>query len=240
MSSSPHNVRLQFAVAAILAFTIAEAPAQMETSRFGLVYGRSNVYVGRARWTDAATRAHSAAVSWRMGILQVHASSDTRAAVVRGWVQELAWYTPGQRPAFSILIEHRGRLYHLDASDSAAAVDSLSAVMRDPSSAAKRARLIVDSTLSVGRTFGGDPDRGQRNDGWYAWQVDSKAKFSRREQWSKMVTEPIRWRIGYRTLPDEQTIEFIAGVGISRFEYVHHGTTATVDVHLSTVTSRAR
>jgi ribonuclease I len=74
----------------------------------------------------------------------------------------------------------------------------------------------------------------------YAWQIDSKATFSRRLQWSTLAAEPTRWRLAYRALPDEQTIDFIPGVGISRFEYVHHGTTATIDVHLSTVTSRPR
>jgi hypothetical protein len=233
-------VRLQFA-AVLFALAIGEARAQMETSRFGLVYGRSSVYVGTARWTGDGKRVHSTSVVWPMDILQVRASSDTRGALVRGWIQELAWYTPGQRPAFSVLFEHRGHLYHLTASDSAAAVDSLTVLMRDPASAATHAGLIVDSSLVIGRIFGGDPDRGQRNDALYAWQVDSKEAFteafSRRAQWSALVAEPTRWRIAYRTLPDEQVIDFIPGVGISGFVYVHHGTTATVDVHLSTVTS---
>jgi hypothetical protein len=99
-----------------------------------------------------------------------------------------------------------------------------------------RGELIVDSSLVVGQTFGRDVDRG-RTDGFYAGDVDSHAAAPRRLQWSPLPIELTRWRIAYRTLVDEQVIDFVPGVGVSRFTCVHHGTVAAVDVHLSTVTT---
>ena len=171
-----------------------------------------------------------------MAIVQARSSHDVRGAVVRGWIQELAWYTPGQRPDFSVLLEYRSRLYYVAAQDSVAAIDSLAAVLRNGAAAARRGQLIVDSSLAIGQTFGGDAGDGRRTDGLYAWNVDSQSAAPRHLQWSSLATEPTRWRIAYRTLPDEQEIDLVPGVGVSRFIFVHHGTVAAVDVHLATVT----
>jgi hypothetical protein len=229
-------MRFRAGIIALLVLPSPYAPAQIESSRFGLVAGRTYSYVGIAQWTDTAERARTAPLRWRMDIVQARSWHDVRGAVVRGWIQELAWYTPGQRPDFSVLFEYRGRLYHIAAQDSVAAIDSLAAAIRDGVSAARRGELIVDSSLVVGETFGSDVDRG-RTDGFYAWDVDSQAAAPRRLRWSPLAIEPTRWRIVYRTLADEQVIDFVPGVGVSRFTYVHHGTVAAVDVHLSTVTT---
>src|SRR5947207_12253483 len=94
--------RLAFA---LLVAAVANSRAQDAPSRFGLVAGRVYSYSGTARWTDSAQRVHSSPVRWSMDVLQVHASDNVRAALVRGWIQDLAWYSPGQRKQLSVLLE---------------------------------------------------------------------------------------------------------------------------------------
>jgi len=228
---------MRFAVALLIS-AVANSGAQDAHSRFGLVAGRVYSYSGTARWTDSTQRVHSSPVRWHMDVLRVHASSNARAALVRGWIQDLAWYSPGQRQQFTVLLEIRGTLYQLAVGDSAAAIDTLIDAVRDASAAARRSQLVIDSVLVVGRLYGQDVDRGDRNDDMYAWLVESKARLSTRAGWTSLATDPTQWRLVYRTLPDDQLLDFVPGVGITRFVYTHHGTVANTDVHLSTVTSR--
>lgn len=223
---------------AILVAAVAHSQAQDTPSRFGLVAGRVYSYSGTARWTDSAQRVHSSPVRWSMDVLQIRASGDARAALVRGWIQDLAWYSPGQRKEFSVLLEIHGALYQLAVSDSAAAIDTLLDAVRNASVAAKSSRLVIDSALVAGRLYGKDADRGDRNDDMYAWLVESRARLSGRPGWLPLATDPTRWRLVYRTLPDDQRLDFVPGVGITRFVYTHHGTVANTDVLLSTVSSR--
>lgn len=238
-SSAPNRVRLRFA-AALLACALANAPAQDASSRFGLVAGRVYTYVGTIQWTDTAARAHSSPLHWRMEILQVRASHDVRGALVRGWIQELAWSKPGQQPAFSVLLEYGGGLYQLPTRDSAAAIDTLIDAVRDAPLAIEHFRIIIDSSLVIGHVFGGDPDRGRRDDALYAWLIESKTTISSRPQWLSLASAPARWRLVSRTVPDHELLDFVPGVGITRYVYAHHGTVANTDIRLSTVTSRHR
>jgi hypothetical protein len=172
-----------------------------------------------------------------MDVLQVRSLRDARVALVRGWVQDLAWYRPGQRAAFSVLLEYRGALYQLSIRDSLAAIDTLVAAVRDATPATRRFRLVIDSGLVVGRAFGQDRDNGDGRDGLYAWLVESETAIADRPPWLPLATEPTRWRLAYRTAPDHQLLDFVPGVGIARYVYAHHGTAASIDVRLSTVTS---
>jgi hypothetical protein len=226
--------------AALLALDCTSAQAQVALSRFGLVTGRVLTYVGTAQWTDTAQRVHSAPVQWRTKVVQVRSSRDARAALVRGWVQDLAWYTPGQRAALSVLLEYRGALYQLPIRDSLTAVDTLLAAVRDTTPGTRRFRLVIDSGLVVGRAFGHDRDNRDGRDGLYAWLVESETAVADRPLWLPLATEPTRWRLAYRTAPDHQLLDFVPGVGIARYVYAHHGTAASIDVHLSTVTSPRR
>jgi len=40
------------------------------------------------------------------------------------------------------------------------------------------------------------------------------------------------FRLTLRTLPDDTVIDFIPGVGMTRYQYRHHGTVAEADLHL--------
>jgi len=43
------------------------------------------------------------------------------------------------------------------------------------------------------------------------------------------------WLLTYRTNPDHQLITFVPGVGITRYQYEHHGTVARVDAELTSL-----
>ena len=65
-------------------------------------------------------------------------------------------------------------------------------------------------------------------DGWW---IESVAPVKLDLAGMTRATRP-SYVLSYATLPDEERITLVPGVGITSFAYLHHGTTAEADVHL--------
>jgi hypothetical protein len=86
--------------------------------------------------------------------------------------------------------------------------------------------------LHAGSDFGRDAETATRDDHWYCWHVEKVE--------SRPVRLPGSWpsdsrdvvTLSYRTLPDHQLVEFVEGVGIIRYDAVHHGTEGEVRLKL--------
>jgi hypothetical protein len=197
--------------------------------------GRTWEYRGSARWTGPDQRVDSAPIRWTMRILAVRDGSDRRAALVRGWIQELAWYEPDRTPGYSVLVARGNRLYHIDAADSAGAFQALQRAVAPGATPPEGSELIVDSALAVGRLYGQIQGRGDRADTFYAWYVESREPIHPPEAWSAASPTALQWRLVYRTMPDHQVLDLVPGVGVTHYTYGHHGTVADADVRLVSV-----
>jgi hypothetical protein len=105
---------------AALAAVLPPARAQ-QRSWLPIEPGLTWTYRGRVRWTGSDQRVHGDSITWRMKIVAVRTGPNVRAALVRGWVQDLAWHEPSKKPVYSALIERGGQLFHVAAQDSASA-----------------------------------------------------------------------------------------------------------------------
>jgi len=155
--------------------------------------------------------------------------------LVRGWIQELAWYQPGQTPGYSILLARGHRLYHVSASDSASALLTLQRAIEPGAPPPQGWELIVDSALAVGHLYGQLAERGDRPDTFYAWYVESGEAIRPPSGWLVASPTVLQWRLVYRTAPDHQVLDIVAGLGITHYRYGHHGTVAESDVELISV-----
>jgi len=84
-------------------------------------------------------------------------------------------------------------------------------------------------TLAKDKCWGGDVER---EDGRYCWRVEKEQTAKRRIKGLAEHHPFTVYSIAYRTNPDHQILDIAPGLGITRFIYVHHGTVATVDIHL--------
>ncbi len=67
-------------------------------------------------WTESGSgKVKSAQVRWVSEVVDLVESSSGRAAVVRGFPDELAWYEPGQSPGFCVLLSASNRVCRLRA-----------------------------------------------------------------------------------------------------------------------------
>lgn len=52
-------------------------------------------------------------------------------------------------------------------------------------------------------------------------------------RWSGGKSASKGWELVYRSAPDHAIVRIVPGVGITSYVYEHHGTVASVDVHLA-------
>jgi hypothetical protein len=147
------------------------------------------------------------------------------ALLVRGFVSELAWSTAGTLPRLSILACLSHRLLHLEFSTDSSARYALD---HFADSLLVRAKVILQEPLRHGAVFGQDPPR---DDPMYGWAVEELDPVSALPQGCR-ASRPKAYRLTMRTLPDQQILEWRAGVGVTAYQYSHHGTPAAVDVRL--------
>ena len=220
----------------LILFLPTSQSAQASQAALPLDSGRTWEYLGSARWTGLDQRVDTATIRWTMQILTTRGGLGLRGALVRGWIQELAWYQPGQTPGYSILLARGRRLYHVSASDSASALLTLERAVEPGAPPPQGWELIVDSTLAVGHLYGQTAERGDRPDTFYAWYVESSEAIRPPPGWSVVSPTVMQWRLVYRTAPDHQVLDVVPGLGITHYGYGHHGTVADSDVQLVSVT----
>jgi len=191
--------------------------------------------LGSARWTRLDQRVDTATIRWTLQILTTREGPELRGALVRGWIQELAWYHPGLTPGYGVLLARGHRLYHVSAPDSASALLTLQRAIETGAPPHQGWELIVDSALAVGHLYGQLAERGDRSDTFYAWYVESGQAIRPHSGWSVASPTVLQWRLVYRTAPDHQVLDVVPGLGITRYVYGHHGTVADSDVELVSV-----
>ena len=218
---------------ALAAYT-ASAEAQ-QRSPLPIEPGLTWTYRGYVRWTGPDGRVGGDSIRWTMKIVSVRTGPNARSAVVRGWVQDLAWHTPSKEPAYSLLVLRAGRLYHISTPDSAQAVALSETAIQANTSPPELSHMVLDSALTIGGVYGRNDSTSKRDDAMYGWHGLSERSVRAPAGWNAGTARVRCVTFEYRTLPDYQSIDVVSGVGITRFVYSHHGTIAEADVRLISV-----
>jgi len=189
--------------------------------------GASWTYSGWRQWTAAGSgQSDSAAVQWTTAVLATRAVPAGRLLLIRGFVSELAWSVPSTAPRLSILVCLKDRLLRV-----AFLADSAARYRFDhwTEAGATRGEVLLQQPLSDGAIFGQDPPR---QDAMYGWVVE-RLRPAPAVPAGCGRPGPETWRLTMRTMPDHQVMEWRAGVGITAYTYVHHGTPAAAEVRLT-------
>lgn len=185
-------------------------------------------YAGSALWSSrGGTHADSGTVLWTMTIVAARDAGSARIALVRGFVNQLAWYEPSTRPRLSLLACRGSQLFNLEPeSDSAAQ----SAYAHWSDSLLPQAEVLLELPLHSGQVFGQSPPRSDALYGWAVAAVRPEALAPLPPSCGHSAAQ--RFELSYRSLPDHAVIEWQPGLGVTRYTYGHHGTPAAAEVHL--------
>jgi hypothetical protein len=196
---------------------------------FPLKQGTYWIYQGTVKWTipNSADIAEEV-ITWKMEVKRVFQRNDIVGYEMLGAPWDLAWYEEGKEPSKYGIIQAGGKFYRT----------SLEAVWRlmDETDVLRALvnenQIFLDIPLIFGKKFC-DTFSISRADGMYCWTVgDAIQADTANIKGVDASAALIEFPIYNGTMPDHSQIQFIPGIGISRYVYRHHGTISEVDVHL--------
>lgn len=167
----------------------------------------------------------------RMEVVDTATRGLLFAALIKGAPFDLSWYEPGREPGDYLIVRVGTAAYYLFSGDSAR---NAWAKIKDGESLDeldKGGELLIDAPLMEGKVYGGDFNALLR--GRYCWLVEGERDFNpKRFPAAGKIDNPRDFTLAYRTTPDHQVIDFVPGLGIVGFQYMHHGTLAETDLGL--------
>jgi hypothetical protein len=201
---------------------------------FPLSAGTTWVYHGTVRWTKAGTdivTKHE--ITWEMKISDVRTLGKARMARLRGHPSDLAWYDEGKSPGEYLLLSMEGRRFYLLSGPVLNECWLESSFEKLESDVAKWADfLFLDLPLEKGKRFG-RLEMLKREDTLYAWLVqDARPANLSNVSGAQRATAAEEFELILRAMNEHQIMSFVSGVGITRYQYRHHGTVSEADVRL--------
>ena len=167
-------------------------------------------------------------VSWQMEIREVLARGGVTVAVVKGHPLDLVWYEEGRDRGDYLIVRLDPQQYYLLEGDR---VPETLARLRDAADPLRNLvrpeELFLSGPLVPAKRYGG-ADARPRGDGHYAWLVEGAwpVRLAGRSGPQRL------YRVALRTAPEQTLVDFVPGVGMTRFFYTHYGTVAEADLRL--------
>jgi hypothetical protein len=231
--------KLGLALVFLMAVTIGR-PADQGTTRtigetFPMEKGTRWVYEGDISWQAAGEgpKIHKKHLRWEMEVVENISRDRYTAAMLRGHPSDLTWYEEGRDRGCYILLAVDGKMFYLSDCPPNTSQRKPNLSEADIAALTKLDNLIFKLPLRQGDLFGNDPDRG-RPDTMYAWHVEAV----RPATMVRIPGDPVRrpkteYVLAFRTLPDHQIATYVPGIGLTAFEYSHHGTVSEVHMKLA-------
>ena len=199
---------------------------------FPMSSGTYWIYRGTVRWThEGSDQISDAPITWRTEIRRVIQHGDVHGIVVGGFPFDSAWSDEQPKISDSLLLESKGKFYLIGDERFEQAVhrleqssDSLDGILKDND-------LVLEWPLRKGQKYC-DADGMARPDGHYCWVVTSSRKASLSGVAGVESAERDEFVLEYWTNPDNIRFTFVPEVGITKYEYHHHGTVADTELQL--------
>jgi hypothetical protein len=215
----------------LLAFGMPACRVSTEAP-FPMSSGTYWIYRGTVRWTHAGSdQVSDAPITWRTEIRRVIQHGDVHGIVISGFPFDSAWADDQPKISDSLLIESKGKFYFIGDEHFQQAVqrleqssDSLDGLFSDND-------LVLEWPLRKGQKYC-DADGMARLDGRYCWVVASSRKVSLSGVAGVESGEHDEFVLEYGTNPDNTQFTFVPEVGITKYEYHHHGTVADTELRL--------
>lgn len=202
--------------------TLSSAPVQ-GADYFPLKVGNYWLYEGVTRWAPpGSSRVLQKKVTWKMEVTEIIQREFITAAVIKGHPQDLAnGEKRNERGDYLIIAIGEDVFYFLEG----LRVSEVLARLRDDKDILSD--LVYDDELFF-RAPAQSPDilaRLQQGSAGVRTYQDQDAVASESLAQKK-------YRLTFRSLPDITSIDFVPGIGITRYSYHHQGLFAEADLHL--------
>jgi hypothetical protein len=211
--------RLSLALSAFLAvLSIHPGWAQggPRPESFPLAKGSYWIYEGEREWQEHGPKVFKAKITQRMEVVDKIERDGVVAAVVRGYP------TSGQDELQVLIVVNGLQFYLLPAEESV--LKRLKDSNDELVDLVQEDQIELSLPLVKGKRFC-EAEQMTRPDGYYCNVVEQK--WSQRFAAVLGVSTRVEYnvyKIAFRTAPDHVLLNFAPGIGITSYQYVHHGT----------------
>ncbi|HEY0381792.1 MAG TPA: hypothetical protein VGC72_06300 [Candidatus Elarobacter sp.] len=216
-------------VAVVLTATAGTLPAGEDGAVFPFVKGTTWTYAGTVRWTPIGNHPRSGTVRWTSAVADAFDDGEIAAALLKGGVWDLAWWSPDARAGSYLLLRVQTR-YYLVGDDAKAMFSAIRTSGRKALPADLEEKRWFETPRKPGRLYRA-PSVAPREDTRYGWLIASAPPVNAGLARMKTATRSA-YVLSYITLPDEESLTVLPGVGVTSFAYLHHGTVSEANVHL--------
>lgn len=200
---------------------------------FPMEKGTTWIYQGNVKWTGIPDKIFDKNMTWKMEVLETLKRDHLQAAFIKGHPSDLAWYEEGLKPGEYLIIRVGGSKYYILGQPRAnEAMKRLKSMDDFLGNLVSEQDLFLEYPIKKGDVFG-EAVQLTRPDMFYYWFVESVQKI--RPEGIKGLShekEVEKYTLTFQSVPDHQIIDFIPGVGISSFTYVHHGSISEAHMQL--------
>ena len=196
--------------------------------------GTSWAYRGIVRWTHDVNKVSETKVDWKMEIQRLVRRGEYTGAVIRGFPGDLDWSDGHANPTDSLLVRFGQEKFYLISKERfASSLEMLENPNQSLQGLLSDGDIFLQLPLAQGKKYC-DAENMARSDGHYCWIVESSESIDLADLSGGTIKgRGTGFRIRYVTNPDDLTYEFVPGVGVTRYEYHHHGTVADTELRLT-------
>jgi hypothetical protein len=203
-------------------------------SFFPLSKGTYWIYQGPTKWMlNNSNKVVEKTLTWKMEVIDTIQKGQYFIAVLKGHPSDLAWYEEGKSRGDYLLIRKGTSKYYL-------AFDTLMKTILDKAKTNPKLlddllddySAFIDLPLTAGKKYG-DPEQVARPDNAYCWFVESVKNVSLNDIKGLSSNPTVtQYQLRFDTLPDQEEMKIVDGIGITEYKYVHHGTVSETDLRL--------
>ena len=202
---------------------------------FPLSKGAYWVYQGNTKWTkrDLSGEVIERTLTWKMEVVDTITRGHVYAAVLKGHPGDLNFYHEGKEPGDYLIIRvGREKYYILDGKAMKRPLGILRREGNFLGGLVRESQLFLDLPLNPGKVFG-ESGHVTRQDRSYCWFVENEQPVELKEvKGISSKGKMFQYRLVFDTVPWYEIIEFVLGVGITRYTFFHHGTVSETDLRL--------
>lgn len=217
---------------ATLSPTMAEA--DKNSGFFPFVKGRYWLYDGKVRFSEKGEAKEKDIKDWKSEVIDTVEGKNFKAVLLKGAPMDLTWYEDGrERGDWLFILTSAGEFHQYSPSDKALETfNTLKTTGKLPESFAD-SEIMFKIPMKVDDRFG-DPEQtklGPR----YCWVVTNISTEKPQPAVKGIPSDKnhTTYFLTYRTSPDHTNVSFTTSLGISHYEYVHHGTPGACDMRLT-------
>jgi len=220
---------LRIAIVGILLLVLSS----VAWSSFPVDKGTVWVYQGKVAWQgENSEEVQEKNISWQVEVIESVERGGIHASLILGFPLDLVFYENGKQPGNYVIIQAGGTHYYLVFPTRADEVWKRILDQEDPLvDLVNESELFLDYPFVVGKTYG-ESAQITREDQYYVWLVSHETVETFQMKGISPQSKYTNYQLLYRTNSDDTTIDIVPEIGITRFQYNHHGTTSEVDLKL--------